>query len=199
MLGYVTWSPEVRPTPFMKWFGLDGPLFAYGHFGERALLDFRCFYTCNLSVKTEFLRKTGTFDEEFRHSGYEDTELGYRLEKNGLRLRYNPAAVAYHYRRFTFAEACRRVEQSAPLLRILEQKEAGKYLLELQARERPAPWPKGLLRTWAAPILRPVKRIALSPLKMLLDTQVPLPWALYRRFYFDATSRVAERRTVEHA
>ena len=54
VLGFVTWSPELRPTPFMKWMELDGPLFAYGRFSGKKELDFRAFYTCNLSLKTEF-------------------------------------------------------------------------------------------------------------------------------------------------
>ncbi len=48
VLGFVTWAPEVRATPFMEWLGLDGPLWAYAHFKPGSRLDFHAFYTCNL-------------------------------------------------------------------------------------------------------------------------------------------------------
>jgi GT2 family glycosyltransferase len=188
VLGYVTWSPEVRPTPFMKWLGLDGPLFAYAHFRGKKELDFRAFYTCNLSLKTEFLRRTGTFDEDFKSYGYEDPELGYRLQKNGMRLLYNPAAAAYHYKRVTFAEACRRVELAAPALRVFRQKEAGRYLLDLEERELAAR-PRSHVKKLVVAALHPFERIILSPFRLIVDFRIPLPWIVYRRLYADALAR----------
>jgi hypothetical protein len=38
----------------------------------------------------------GLFDEEFREYGWEDLELGLRLKKRGLRMRYNRGAIVYH-------------------------------------------------------------------------------------------------------
>ncbi len=186
VLGYVTWSPEVRPTPFMKWCGLDGPLFAYAHFFGRAELDFRYFYTCNLSLKTEFLRRTGIFDEDFRRAAFEDAELGYRLQKNGLQLLYNPDAVGYHYRYMTFADVCSRARLVAEARKILDAKEAGKELAaieraELQARPRVGRFLRKVFYRCAvptAPLLKP-----------LLDTSFPLPWPIYRFMH----QRYAER------
>jgi GT2 family glycosyltransferase len=188
VLGFVTWSPAVRPTPFMKWFGLDGPLFAYGRFAGRTELDFRAFYTCNLSLKTNLLRQAGGFDESFKGYGYEDMELGYRLQKNGMRLFYNPAAVGYHYKHVTFVEACRRAQQVQLALRILEQKEAGKCMLELQAREPRAIGTIGSQRRLITPILQPLEKLALRSAKLLVDSRIPLPWVVYRRIYAEATS-----------
>jgi GT2 family glycosyltransferase len=184
VLGYVTWSPEVRPTPFMEWFGLDGPLFAYRQFSGKTELDFRAFYTCNLSLKRGFLRQSGSFDEDFHGYGFEDTELAYRLQKNGLRLLYNPAAVGYHYKHVTFAEACRRAELVADSLRVFQQTEAGQYLLELEARQRAAARPLAVWKRLLVPLLRPCK--------LLLDSQIPLPWAVYRRLYAEAVSKKVE-------
>jgi GT2 family glycosyltransferase len=192
VLGFVTWSPEVRPTPFMNWLGLDGPLFAYAHFSGKIELDFRAFYTCNLSLKTEFIRRSGIFDEDFKGYGYEDAELGYRLQQNGMRLLYNPAAMAHHRKHITFADACRRAEQVALAQRTFEQKEAGRFCREIEERERPAMQPPSPLRTHLAPVLRIFKKIALVPLKLLLDSRIPLPWFVYRKLYADATS-VASR------
>src|SRR5579863_513673 len=32
ILGQAVWSPKVRPTPFMQWYGSDGVLFSYSNF-----------------------------------------------------------------------------------------------------------------------------------------------------------------------
>ena len=192
VMGHVEWSPEVRPTPFMNWLGLDGPLFAYEWIRGKVEVDgCRFFYTCNLSLKTEFLRQTGTFDEDFKGYGWEDAELGYRLGKNGMRLFYNPAALAYHYKHVTFAEACRRAEQVALAWRILEQKEAGHYLQAYQAQQQAAEAevPRSLLRRAIHLVPAWIKSGVLSPFKLLLDTRIPLPWRLYRRFYFEAVAK----------
>jgi GT2 family glycosyltransferase len=188
VLGHITWSPEVHPTPFMRWISLDGVLTAYRHIALKTEVDFRYFYTGNLSLKTEFLRRTGNFDEDFGGYGFEDTELGYRLQKNGMRLFYNPAAVAYHYKRVTFAEACRRAQQVELARSILDRKEAGKHMRELEAMERSAVPQRGRLGR----LLLAVLVALLSPLKLLIDSPIPLPWRLYRRFYNDAVAGMRE-------
>lgn len=195
VLGYVTWAPELRPTPFMNWLGLDGPLFAYRHFEGKTEVDFRAFYTCNLSLKTEFLRRAICFDEEFAGYGWEDTELGYRLQQRGLRLLYNPAAKAYHYKHMTFAEASERAQRVALAFRIFEQKDAGKHLLKLMEAESGAVPPRGRTRRLLSPLLRPLKRGLLSPLKLLLDTQVPLPWSVYRKLYLEGAAESQPQRS----
>jgi glycosyltransferase involved in cell wall biosynthesis len=188
VLGFVEWSPEVRPTPFMRWFGLDGPLFAYAHFAGKTELDFRAFYSCNLSLKTELLRATGAFDEDFKGYGFEDAELGYRLQKNGMRLLYNRAALAYHYKRVMFVDACRRAEQVTRALRILEQKEAGKSLLELEGKDCETARPSRFAHKQLAAVLRPLRKVALAPFKLLIDSQIPLPWYVYRKVYLEAVA-----------
>ena len=107
VLGYVTWSPEVKATPFMHWYG-ENALFAYRLLRGKREADFRFFYTCNLSLKREFLQTCGYFDEDFKSAAYEDSELGYRLNKKGLQILYNCRAIAYHHQFFTFEEACRK-------------------------------------------------------------------------------------------
>lgn len=191
VMGCVEWSPDLRPTPFMQWLGLDGVLFAYGWIRDKVEVhDLRLFYTCNLSLKTELLRQTGPFDEDFGGYGWEDVELGYRLRKNGMRLFYNPAALAYHYKHVTFAEACRRAEKVALAWRIFERKEAGQYLLAHEAQQQAAEVPRSVPRRAIDLIPGWVKRGVLNPFKLLLDTQIPLPWYLYRRFYFEAAAKL---------
>ena len=161
----------------MKWLGLAGPLFDYYSLSRGMQVDGAHFYTNNISLKTEFLRKNGMFDEDFRTYGYEDLELGYRLMRRGLRLLYNPDAVGYHCKYMSFADACRREQLAVAAERVFRTKEAGVYFAEMVARRRRSLKYRmqKLLVIWLAP--------ALAPLKLLLDTQIPLPWAVYRALY----------------
>ena len=111
ILGYVTWSPQIKITPFMRWLENGGPQFAYYRFSHREKIDPNAFCTANISIKKQFLLSYGLFDEDFRYAAYEDTELGYRLSKQGLKLIFNAQAVAYHYHSMTIASYCHRMEQ----------------------------------------------------------------------------------------
>lgn len=52
--------------------------------------------TRNFSVTASAFRDAGGFDEGFVGYGWEDIELGLRLQRQGVRLRYEDAALAYH-------------------------------------------------------------------------------------------------------
>jgi GT2 family glycosyltransferase len=106
LLGRVTWSPDVEVTPHMHWLENGGPMFAFGDIDDPDQVSWRMLYTVNVSLKREFLEP---FDEELPI--YEDTELGYRLSRRGLRLRYDPAALAYHLRTETPERTERRMEE----------------------------------------------------------------------------------------
>ena len=91
ILGKFTVSPELPYSMFAK---MHSDL-SYGSFEGKDELDWRAFYTCNISVKKDFLLKHGMFDDELRY--YEDVELGERLSHHGLRIFYRPEILAYHY------------------------------------------------------------------------------------------------------
>ncbi len=169
VLGHVTWSPEVKATPFMKWYGSDGPLFAYDRLAGRVEVEHNYFYTCNLSLKTEFLRKCGTFDEDFKAAACEDLELGYRLDKAGMRLLYNREALAYHHQHVSFEDACRRAKKASAAWEVFSRKEAGRA-------QKSAP--TSVLR-------RHLKNMALplSPLKGLMSSRLPFPSIVYRAMF----------------
>jgi GT2 family glycosyltransferase len=178
VLGFIPWDPEVHPTPFMNWLIMGGPLLNLRECSKRKEVGLGFFYTGNLSLKAEFLRKNGTFDEDFRSYGYEDLELGYRLTRRGLRLLYNPDAVGYHYKHMSFADACRRKQLVVAAEKVFQTKEAGVYFAEIDARRRRTLKFRmlKLLARWVTPVL--------TPLRPLLDTQIPLPWAVYRALYY---------------
>ncbi len=66
------------------------------HPPSRKRLSWLYFLTGNASVRRDDLSRAGCFDESFTGYGHEDLELGYRLEKAGLEIVYEPLAVNYH-------------------------------------------------------------------------------------------------------
>lgn len=67
-------------------------------------LKFSYFLTGNLSIPKSIIKKAGMFDNDFAGYGWEDIELGYRLSKLGIHLRYLPTAINYHMHPVTQAE-----------------------------------------------------------------------------------------------
>jgi glycosyltransferase involved in cell wall biosynthesis len=117
LLGHVTWSPEVEVTPHMHWLENGGPMFAYPEIDDPEDVTWRMLYTVNVSLKREFLEP---FDEQLRI--YEDTELGFRLSRRGLRLRYRREALAYHLRTETPERTERRMEEVGAAAAVLYRK-----------------------------------------------------------------------------
>ena len=79
---------RLRDTPALR-----RPL----HPDGRSKLSWLYFLTGNASVRKSDLERVGRFDENFTGYGHEDLELGYRLQAAGIRIRYEPAAVDYHW------------------------------------------------------------------------------------------------------
>ncbi len=179
ILGHVRWSPEVHPTPFMEWLGLGGGLFSYGFLSPGTEVSTACFYSCNISLKREFLIKNGMFDENFHAAAFEDTELGYRLLKKGLRLVYNSEAIGEHYRHLSYADVCRLAGLACAAGVHLETTEGGRYLKDQASPAKPIA-KRVRLRKAMAKVIAPL----LVPLTPLLDTQVQLPWFVYRILYY---------------
>lgn len=96
VLGLVTWSPELKITPLMKWLERGGPQFSYYQI-QTSRACWHQAWTSNLSYKKSFLLKFGIFDEDFLYPAWEDIELAYRLHQHNLKIFYNKNALAYHY------------------------------------------------------------------------------------------------------
>lgn len=60
-------------------------------------LPYNFFFTGNVSVSKELLERVDLFDESFKGYSGEDTELGYRLKKNGVLFIYEPSAIGFHH------------------------------------------------------------------------------------------------------
>lgn len=72
---------------------------ARGHLHPRSRKKLRWLYflTGNASVRRSDLLTVGGFDESFTGYGHEDLELGYRLQRAGLPILYEPDAINYHW------------------------------------------------------------------------------------------------------
>jgi glycosyltransferase involved in cell wall biosynthesis len=106
LLGRVTWAPELEITRHMRWLERGGPLFAYDLIEDPDDVPWRMLYTANVSLKRSFLEP---FDPGLPI--YEDAELGYRLRRRGLRLRYAHQALGHHLREETPERTMRRMRE----------------------------------------------------------------------------------------
>lgn len=80
------------------------------HPASRRRLSWLYFLTGNASVRREDLLRVGCFDEAFTGYGHEDLELGYRLQKSGVEILYDPEALNYHWHPVPYAEQVGRME-----------------------------------------------------------------------------------------
>ncbi len=79
--------------------------------GERPKrLSWLYFLTGNASVRRSDLERVGGFDEAFTGYGHEDLELGYRLQRAGVAIVYEPRAVNYHWHPVPYEERKRKME-----------------------------------------------------------------------------------------
>lgn len=97
VLGTFDFIPEAQEHPFVAMLQRSSLLFQYVDMKPGEKNDWRYFYTCNLSVPRAALEAVGGFDEAYPHAICEDTELGFRLEKEqGVQVRYRPDLTAWH-------------------------------------------------------------------------------------------------------
>lgn len=111
VLGHARFHRE-HPEPFQAAIGeayvprhlLDDPMsrfhiFPYDEVRALDRLTYLHFWTCNVSVKREFMLRNGMFDENFLY--YEDILCGHGLESAGMQLRFCPEARGQHLHQMT--------------------------------------------------------------------------------------------------
>ena len=111
VLGRTTWPSDLPVNSLMRHIdGIGGQQFSYARVRDGQELDFRHFYTSNVSIKRALLdRVQPWFDPDFVHAAYEDTDLAYRFSREaGLRVRYVAAAHATHYHPYGVEAFARR-------------------------------------------------------------------------------------------
>ncbi|HYD64292.1 glycosyltransferase family 2 protein [Azospirillum sp.] len=110
VLGKVVWPdrPEADISFVMAHIqGKGGEQFGYADFTPFTELDFRFFYTANISVKRNVVADWHAegFSDTYHLYGFEDIEFAYRLSRTrtGLRIFYTPASVGTHHHPYTVA------------------------------------------------------------------------------------------------
>jgi hypothetical protein len=88
-LGEVYVPPAMRDDPMAMFHE-----FPYDEVRHLERLKYFHFWTCNVSVKRQFMLDCGMFDEDLR--GYEDTLCGHRLAAHGMHLHFLPSARGQH-------------------------------------------------------------------------------------------------------
>lgn len=96
VLGRVADPPEIKMTPLMR-LGNVTQTWNYIDRMKIDLDDWTLFRTTNISLKRSFLGDEFFNERIFGDIGFEDTELGARLSKRGMKIIYNRNALAYHY------------------------------------------------------------------------------------------------------
>ena len=111
VLGRVEWHPDLRRNRLLRWMDWSDAQFDFHNIvGEEA--GFGRFYSCNVSLKRSFFRQSGGFDEDFVFD-YEDLDCGWRLDQLGMRLLYEPEAIARHFHPYDWSKVVRRWESRA--------------------------------------------------------------------------------------
>ncbi len=106
-LGYTGWPAGERVTAFMDYINDYGLQFGYRLIEDGAVVPFNFFYTSNISIDRELLL-ANPFDTTFPSAAWEDIELAYRLDRLGLKIRYDAHAVTRHYHPMTVDSFARR-------------------------------------------------------------------------------------------
>jgi GT2 family glycosyltransferase len=121
VLGRVEWHPEVADDRLSRWLDWSGSQFEYAALGDAPLDDvgYGRLYASNVSLKRVAFAAAGGFDPGFPTADYEDLDLGVRLHEYGMRLRYEPAALAYHLHRYDWPAIERRYENRARAERVM--------------------------------------------------------------------------------
>lgn len=173
ILGYTTWHPELKITPFMYWLEHVGPQFAYYRFKHGERVD--SLWTCNISLKRNFMV---FFDEDFPYAAHEDTEIGYRLQKRGLQIIFNKNAITYHYHPTDIEKYCYRQRIVGISAVILHKKHPSSFALPLQNKS----W-RGISWSICEFIIPYLKRFVL----WIDQRNIKLPYLVYRvimSYYF---------------
>ena len=146
-VGQVDWHPDMN----LDWFtrhivGEGGQQFDYRGLSDEQHVPFDRFYTSNVSWKRALTADLEQiFSEAFRYAAFEDVELGYRLSKRGLTLRYLAHALGHHLHPMTlrsFWERMRRVGAMRTVLTAMHPRLVGSegllfyQDLELERRRR---------------------------------------------------------------
>lgn len=184
-LGYSTWHPELDINPYMRFLEASGMQFKYGALEKQKLIDpvlgvrladYHYFYGGNLSMK-KLLLDNGAFDPRFKKYGWEDIELGHRLEtKENALLLYHRAAKAFHYHQQDESDLPKKMKQVGKNARLAQKIAPGMRITP--------PWWKHTIFWMIAnkPMMQLITKATLAWEERRPPTK-PLPFSRYLRYY----------------
>jgi len=176
VLGQTRLSENSKISPFMESWG-DLP---YRELGDDLDAPWWFFWTGNISLKRGFLMEQGMFDEDFRSIGFEDVEIGFRLSRYGLKIKYNREAVAYHDHPYTIEDACRQQISHGYSFGLLAEKLTAQGFIKEVAYLAERFGINGIYNTWRGFIKSAVKssilhrNVVMEPIRRwLVNEEVP--------------------------
>jgi glycosyltransferase involved in cell wall biosynthesis len=120
VLGYIVWPSFIENNRFIQFLDDHEIQFSYKEIEKHEECVSWCdFYSSNISLSKKLITDTGLFDEEFPYAAFEDTELGYRLHKNGAKIIFNKNAVVSHWHSMnlkTYSSRMRIVGRSSHII-----------------------------------------------------------------------------------
>jgi glycosyltransferase involved in cell wall biosynthesis len=121
VVGYTPYHPDSGDRRLLFFLQEMGHQFGYGLIEDPEDLAFNFLYSSNLSAPAAVLGPA-PFDEAIRAAAWEDVILGWRLRGQGVRILFEPCAVAWHLHPTSLLGFCRRQEMvGATSLQALEQ------------------------------------------------------------------------------
>lgn len=121
VIGRTDWHPNVRRSPFLRYINEHGLQFGFALIDDHEDVPFNFLYGSNSALHRRWLERH-RFDTRFPDAAWEDTELGYRMTRDGLRIVYRPDARVLHDHDVSlsgFLSRQRRVGRSAAIFREL--------------------------------------------------------------------------------
>ena len=131
VLGRVRWAEPV--DPFMRWLETAGFQFSFDHIAAGPVDPAAYLYSSHASLAAQALRHAGGFDGERFPYLMEDTELGIRLRRRGLRLEYHPELGVRHHHPQTLDGYARRMEAIGAAARRLRELHPGEAPAQITA------------------------------------------------------------------
>lgn len=143
VLGEIIWHKDLKINTLMEHITeLGCEQFSFNAFPPYGYIDFRHFYTSNISIDREFLMSEKIiFDESFYKVNFEDIELGYRLSKKGMDIYFYPDAIAEHYHPYTsVAGFCRRQQIAGEMALVFKRLHPNEVEWVVQVEQISAEW-----------------------------------------------------------
>lgn len=141
-----TLFPEPRRTHFSAWAETSGELFGVPFHRDMSSVPDAFFYAGNSSIKRDFLREAGEFEENFEFHAWDDYEIGLRLTALGMKSVFLPGATTEHHHDVTLRERCRLMQQAGQSAAAFDRKYPRPQ--QWHAKCRVPPWRYELSAMW---------------------------------------------------